>query len=44
VPRVIRNERFRLKAHPDDADGETLLFWYPAITAKEGDYLLDIQN
>jgi hypothetical protein len=36
---VIPDKRFRLEADPDDADGQTLLFWYPAVTAKEGDYI-----
>jgi hypothetical protein len=31
--------RFRLQADPDDKDGQTLLFWYPAVTAAEGDYI-----
>lgn len=31
--------RFRLEADPDDKDGQTLLFWYPAVTAAEGNYI-----
>ncbi|CAM3822422.1 nucleotidyl transferase AbiEii/AbiGii toxin family protein [Polaromonas hydrogenivorans] len=31
--------RFRLEADPDDKDGQTLLFWYPAVTGAEGDYI-----
>ncbi|WP_436301206.1 nucleotidyl transferase AbiEii/AbiGii toxin family protein [Variovorax paradoxus] len=27
------------KADPDDKDGQILLFWYPAVTAAEGDYI-----
>jgi hypothetical protein len=35
----IPAERFRLEADTDDKDGQTLLFWYPAVTAAEGDYI-----
>ena len=35
---VIPGGRFRLEADLDDKDGQTLLFWYPAVTA-EGDYI-----
>jgi hypothetical protein len=31
--------RFRLVADPDDKDSQTLLFWYPAVTANAGDYI-----
>jgi hypothetical protein len=31
--------RFRLEADPDDKDRQTLLFWYPSVTATEGDYI-----
>lgn len=31
--------RFRLEADIDDKDGQTLLFWYPAVTAAAGDYI-----
>ena len=31
--------RFRIEADLDDKDGQTLLFWYPAVTAAEGDYI-----
>lgn len=31
--------RFKLAADPDDKDGQTLLFWYPAVTATEGGYI-----
>lgn len=31
--------RFRLEADADDKDGQTLLFWYPAVTAAEGNYI-----
>lgn len=36
---AIPRQRFRLEADPDDADGQTLLFWYPAVTARPGDYI-----
>lgn len=36
---AIPGGRFRLEADPDDKDGQTLLFWYPAVTAAEGDYI-----
>lgn len=36
---VIPEARFRLEPDPDDADGQTLLFWYPAVTATGGDYV-----
>jgi hypothetical protein len=36
---AIPGGRFRLAAAPDDKDGQTLLFWYPAVTAAEGDYI-----
>ncbi|MDP2371404.1 nucleotidyl transferase AbiEii/AbiGii toxin family protein [Rhodoferax sp.] len=36
---AIPGERFRLEADPDDKDGQTLLFWYPAVTTAEGDYI-----
>jgi hypothetical protein len=36
---VIPEARFRLKPDPDDKDGQTLLFWYPAVTATTGDYI-----
>jgi hypothetical protein len=35
----IPEERFRLELDPDDKDGQTLLFWYPAVTANTGDYI-----
>jgi Nucleotidyl transferase AbiEii toxin, Type IV TA system len=35
----IPGGRFRLEADPDDKDGQTLLFWYPAVTAAEGGYI-----
>ena len=31
--------RFRLDLDPEDRDGQTLLFWYPAVTATTGDYI-----
>jgi len=36
---VIPEARFRLEPDPDDTDGQTLLFWYPAVTATGGDYV-----
>ena len=36
---VIPPGRFRLQADPDDADGQSLLFWYPSVTARPGDYI-----
>lgn len=36
---VIPETRFRLEPDPDDKDGQTLLFWYPAITATAGEYI-----
>src|SRR5690606_2490253 len=32
-------DRFRLEVDPDDGDGQTLLLWYPAVTANPGDYI-----
>ena len=36
---VIPEARFRLEPDPEDRDGQTLLFWYPAVTATGGDYV-----
>lgn len=36
---AIPGARFRLETDTDDKDGQTLLFWYPAVTAAEGDYI-----
>ena len=36
---AIPEARFRLAPDPDDKDGQTLLFWYPAVTATGGDYV-----
>ena len=36
---VIPEDRFRLEPDPEDKDGQTLLFWYPAVTAAGGDYV-----
>ncbi len=36
---VIPDKRFRLEPDPDDKDGQSLLFWYPAVTATTGDYI-----
>ena len=35
----IPKNRFRLELDPDDKDGQSLLFWYPAVTATAGDYI-----
>ncbi|MCZ8391584.1 nucleotidyl transferase AbiEii/AbiGii toxin family protein [Achromobacter xylosoxidans] len=37
--RVMPADRFRLELDPDDPDQQTLLFWYPAVTAAPGDYV-----
>jgi hypothetical protein len=36
---VITDAQFRLELDPEDKDGQTLLFWYPAVTATTGDYI-----
>lgn len=36
---AIPGGRFRLEADPDDKEEQTLLFWYPVVTADEGDYI-----
>jgi hypothetical protein len=36
---VIPGNRFRLEPDPDDKDGQSLLFWYPVVTATTGDYI-----
>ena len=36
---VIPEGRFRLEQDPDDKDGQTLLLWYPTVTATTGDYI-----
>ncbi|MGH8820569.1 MAG: nucleotidyl transferase AbiEii/AbiGii toxin family protein [Rhodoferax sp.] len=36
---IIPDARFRLEPDPVDKDGQTLLFWYPAVTAGTGDYI-----
>ena len=36
---VIPETHFRLELDPEDKDGQTLLFWYPAVTATTGDYI-----
>lgn len=36
---IIPQARFRLEPDPEDKDGQTLLFWYPAVTATTGDYI-----
>lgn len=37
--KTIPADRFRLELDPDDPDQQTLLFWYPAVTATPGDYI-----
>ena len=36
---VIPQDRFRLELDPDDKDGQSLLFWYPAVTTVAGSYI-----
>ena len=36
---VIAEARFRLEHDPEDKAGQTLLFWYPAVTTTGGDYV-----
>jgi len=36
---VIPEARFRLEPDPEDKDGQTLLFWYPAVTVAGADYV-----
>jgi hypothetical protein len=36
---ILPKDRFRLEPDPDDKDGQSLLFWYPAVTASTGDYI-----
>lgn len=36
---VIPEGKFKVEADPEDADGQTLLFWYPAVTGADGDYV-----
>lgn len=36
---AIPTDRFRLELDSDDPDQQTLLFWYPAVTATPGDYI-----
>lgn len=35
----IGEGRFRLEVDPDDADGQTLLLWYPTSANREGEYI-----
>lgn len=37
--RVMPADRFRVDLDLDDPDQQTLLFWYPAVTAAPGDYI-----
>ena len=36
---VIPVDRFHLELDPDDKDGQTLLFWYPAVTSTTDAYI-----
>ncbi|WP_420993006.1 nucleotidyl transferase AbiEii/AbiGii toxin family protein [Cupriavidus sp. 30B13] len=36
---AIGEGRFRLEPDPGDADRQSLLFWYPAVTSDTGDYV-----
>ncbi|WJF88971.1 nucleotidyl transferase AbiEii/AbiGii toxin family protein [Paraburkholderia bonniea] len=36
---VIPEDRFRLELDPSDKDAQSLLFWYPSVTATTGDYI-----
>ena len=36
---IIPEARFQLEPDPEDPDGQTLLFWYPAVTATGGGYV-----
>ena len=36
---VILDGKFKVEADPDDADKQTLLFLYPAVTGAAGDYI-----
>lgn len=36
---VIPQGRFRLELDPDDQDGQSLLFWYPAVTPAADSYI-----
>ncbi len=36
---AVPTQRFRLEADPDDNDGQTLSFWYPAVTARNDGYV-----
>nr|CUV27707.1 conserved protein of unknown function [Ralstonia solanacearum] len=36
---LIPEGRFRLELDPDDKDGQSLLFWYPVVTATTGNYI-----
>ena len=35
----IPADRYRIELDPADVDQQTLLFWYPAVTATRGDYV-----
>ncbi|ROT44159.1 nucleotidyl transferase AbiEii/AbiGii toxin family protein [Pusillimonas sp. NJUB218] len=36
---LIPKSRFRLELDPDDKDGQSLLFWYPSVTATTSSYI-----
>jgi len=37
--KTMSADSFRLELDPDDVDQQTLLFWYPAVTATPNDYI-----
>lgn len=36
---IIPDTDFKLEPDPEDKDGQTLLFWHPAVTTTTGDYI-----
>lgn len=39
IASILTGTSFRLEADPDDPDRQTLLFWYPSVTANPDDYI-----
>ncbi|CAB3714254.1 hypothetical protein LMG26690_03400 [Achromobacter animicus] len=37
--RIMLTDQFRVELDLEDPDRQTLLFWYPAVTSAEGDYI-----
>jgi hypothetical protein len=35
----VAADRYRIEADPADSDRQTLLFWYPVVTTRTGDYV-----